>query len=38
MKNKTLATWITFVGGPFGLHRFYLFGTGDRLGWLTNLV
>jgi hypothetical protein len=34
MKNKTLATWMTFVGGPFGLHRFYLFGIGDRLGWL----
>lgn len=34
MKNKTLATWMTFVGGPFGLHRFYLFGTSDRLGWL----
>lgn len=34
MKNKTLATWLTFVGGPFGLHRFYLFGTADRWAWL----
>ena len=34
MKNKTLATWLTFVGGPLGLHRFYLKGLGDWLGWL----
>ncbi len=34
MKNKTLAAWLTFVGGPLGLHRFYLFGTADRLAWL----
>ena len=34
MKNKTLATWLTFIGGPLGLHRFYLRGTSDRLGWL----
>jgi len=34
MKNKTLATWLTFLGGPLGLHRFYLRGTTDRLGWL----
>ncbi len=34
MKNKTLATWLTFLGGPIGLHRFYLFGLGDWLGWL----
>jgi hypothetical protein len=37
MKNKTLATWMTFVGGPIGLHRFYLFGTGDRLAWLISV-
>ncbi len=37
MKNKTLATWIAFVAGPFGLHRFYLYGIGDRLGLLMNL-
>lgn len=34
MKNKTLAAWLAFVGGPFGLHRFYLFGIGNRLAWL----
>jgi hypothetical protein len=34
MKNKTLATWLTFVGGPLGLHRFYLLGWSDTLGWL----
>jgi hypothetical protein len=33
MKNKTLATWLTFWGGPLGLHRFYLKGLGDTLGW-----
>jgi hypothetical protein len=34
MKNKTLATWLAFVGGPLGLHRFYLHGLGDTLGWM----
>ena len=34
MKNKTIAAWLTFLGGPFGLHRFYLFGLWDTLGWL----
>ena len=34
MKNKTLATWLTFLGGPLGLHRFYLHGLGDMVGWL----
>lgn len=33
MKNKTLATWLTFLGGPLGLHRFYLRGLSDLLGW-----
>ncbi len=37
MKNKTLATWLTFLGGPLGLHRFYLFGWKDWLGWLLPL-
>lgn len=36
-KNKTLAAWLTFLLGPFGLHRFYLFGFTDRLGWLLPL-
>jgi hypothetical protein len=34
MKNKTFVTWITFAGGPLGLHRFYLYGAADRIGWL----
>jgi hypothetical protein len=34
MKNKTVAAWLTFIGGPLGLHRFYLFGLWDTLGWL----
>ena len=37
MKNKTLATWLTFFGGPLGLHRFYLYGLGDLVGWLLPL-
>lgn len=36
-KNKTLAAWLTFLVGPLGLHRFYLFGFSDRLGWLLPL-
>ena len=34
MKNKTVAAWLTFLGGPLGLHRFYLHGLGDLPGWL----
>jgi len=34
MKNKTLAAWLAFLGGPLGLHRFYLHGLGDLLGWV----
>jgi hypothetical protein len=34
IKNKTIAAWLAFVGGPLGLHRFYLYGLGDILGWL----
>ncbi len=34
MKNKTLAAWLAFLGGPLGLHRFYLHGLTDLLGWL----
>jgi hypothetical protein len=34
MKNKTFAVWLTFFGGPLGLHRFYLKGFTDVLGWL----
>ena len=32
-KNKTLAAWLAFLGGPVGLHRFYLRGPSDFLGW-----
>ena len=34
MKNKTVAAWLAFLGGPVGLHRFYLHGLDDWLGWL----
>ena len=34
MKNKTFAAWLTLLGGPLGLHRFYLRGLGDFYGWL----
>ena len=34
MKNKTAAAWLAFLGGPLGLHRFYLHGLGDLLGWM----
>ena len=33
LKHKTLATWLAFLGGPLGLHRFYLYGLGDTWGW-----
>jgi hypothetical protein len=33
-KSKTLATWVTLLGGPLGLHRFYLYGINDVWGWL----
>jgi hypothetical protein len=37
VKSKTVATWLALLGGPFGLHRFYLHGAGDWLGWLLPL-
>jgi hypothetical protein len=37
MKNKTIAAWLAFIGGPIGLHRFYLYGTQDWTGWLLPL-
>jgi hypothetical protein len=37
MKNKTLAAWLALMGGPLGLHRFYLFGLNDTWGWLLML-
>lgn len=37
MKNKTTACWLALLGGPLGLHRFYLRGLNDLLGWLLPL-
>jgi hypothetical protein len=37
-KSKTLATWIALLGGGLGLHRFYLHGFRDLLGWLHPLL
>lgn len=34
MKHKTTATWLAFLGGPLGLHRFYLRGPTDLWAWL----
>ena len=33
-KNKTLAAVLAVLGGTLGLHRFYLRGLGDWIGWL----
>ncbi|MBT9551196.1 MAG: hypothetical protein IV088_10140 [Hydrogenophaga sp.] len=33
-RNKTLTVWLALLGGSMGLHRFYLRGLGDWLGWL----
>ncbi|GIX24342.1 MAG: membrane protein [Caldimonas sp.] len=33
-KSKTLATWIALLAGSLGLHRLYLHGWRDWLGWL----
>lgn len=33
-KNKTAAAWLSFLGGPIGLHRFYLYGPKDWVGWI----
>ena len=38
LKNKTLATWLAFIFGQLGLHRFYLFGFKDKLAWLHPLL
>ena len=37
MKNKTLTVWLTFLLGPLGVHRFYLYGFSSLLGWLLPL-
>lgn len=33
-KNKTLASFLAFLFGGFGIHRFYLGGMSDKWGWL----
>ncbi|MDO9437125.1 NINE protein [Hydrogenophaga sp.] len=33
-KNKTVAVWLALIGGALGLHRFYLRGLGDWVGWV----
>ncbi|CAM3586882.1 hypothetical protein [Paracidovorax anthurii] len=33
-RNKTIAAWLAFLGGPLGLHRFYLYGAADLIGWM----
>lgn len=33
-KNKTVATWLAVLLGSMGLHRFYLRGLDDWIGWL----
>jgi hypothetical protein len=33
LKSKTTATWLAFLGGSWGLHRFYLYGLRDKLAW-----
>lgn len=33
-RSKTLATWLAFLGGALGLHRFYLHGARDAWAWL----
>jgi hypothetical protein len=38
MKNKTLACWLSLLGGPFGLARFYMFGLRDSIGWALLLM
>ena len=33
-RSKTLAAWLALLLGTLGVHRFYLHGWHDRLGWL----
>jgi hypothetical protein len=33
-RSKTIATWLAIVLGTLGIHRLYLHGLGDKLGWL----
>ena len=33
MKNKSLVCWLSLLGGPLGLARFYMFGLRDSTAW-----
>lgn len=33
-RNKTVAAWLAVLLGSLGMHRFYLRGLGDWIGWL----
>lgn len=33
-KSKGVAAWLALLLGSVGLHRFYLYGFGDRWAWL----
>ena len=33
-KSKTVAAWLAVIGGAVGLHRLYLHGLHNKLGWL----
>ena len=33
-RSRAVATLVAFVAGTLGVHRFYLYGFGDVLGWL----
>ena len=37
-KNKTIATWLAFIGGQLGLHRLYLYGWRDAFAWAHPVV
>jgi hypothetical protein len=34
IRSKTVVTWLALLGGTLGLHRLYLKGLGNVLGWL----
>lgn len=34
LKSKTITTWLAFLGGSLGAHRFYLYGSLDGWAWL----
>ncbi len=33
-RSKSIATWLAVLGGSLGLHRVYLYGWRDWIGWL----